>query len=644
MLNFGPVWGIDIGDVALKAVKLKPVGKQIVLQDFQVVSYADIAGDPGARREGQVADALRALQATGLGHRERCLVSIPPQTVFNRFISLPPVDKRRVPEIVLYEARQQIPFSLDEVIWAYEMVRKEFIPGEEIEIGLFAVKREVIDGYLAELLPIWKQLYGIQIAPLGIYNFMRYEVDLEQPTVIMDIGAQSTDLLIVDGDKFWLRNLPIAGNSFTSILEKRLNIPRAEAEKLKRGVAESRHRRRLLEVLRPVMRDLVSEIQRSIGYYKSLSREVKFESVIVVGDGYRLFGLDRFLADQLQYKIDSVKQLQNIPYQGAENRREEFQSVLPSLGVALGLALQGLKRAPATINLLPDDFVVGRELHAKRFTGFIAAALVWAIVGCLYFNSSRALSDIDRVAGKGRGVLSELKDLDNGLKRAQDVRLIEQFKDFNHLGINREYAIRVVKAISAVMPRKVRIDKIELLGEGADRRSGTDGGRTEPGAAARDGRTGRKRGVDKSKVSEDEKAVDAAKLRIAFRGTCDATLEPQHLERDLPAELKKAAVYAEKVKIVTGVVIGRIQRETSGYGLDELGRPRTMLSAPVWVGLRTAAQARQLQEEIIEKRARDAEKAEAAERARRKAAKEAGKKMEKGPAAARDDNKKEGPG
>ena len=233
------------------------------------------------------------------------------------------MDRRRIPEIVLYEARQQIPFNLNEVVWAYEALRKEFVPGEEIEIGLFAAKREVMDAYLAELAPLWKQLYAIEVGPLGLYNFIRHDVPLTRPTVVVDVGAQSTNLLILDGQRFWLRNLPIAGNSFTTTLEKRLNIPRAEAEKLKYAVADSRHRRRLLEVLRPVMRDLVAEIQRSVGYYKSLSQAVKFEEILVTGEGYKLFGLDRFLAEQLQYRIVPIQELKNCVYQGDPARAKE---------------------------------------------------------------------------------------------------------------------------------------------------------------------------------------------------------------------------------------------------------------------------------------------------------------------------------
>ena len=432
MLNFGAVWGIDAGDSALKAVKLKLVGKSVALLDFRVIRYSDIGGEPGARREGMLPQAIAALQKDGLG-RDRCIVSIAPQMVFNRFISLPPVDKRRIPEIVLYEAKQQIPFNLNEVVWAYEPIRKEFILGEEIEIGLFAAKRDVIEAYLAELAALRRQLYGVQVSPLALFNFIRHEVAVEKPTVVIDVGAQSTNLLILDGQRFWLRNLPIAGNSFTSMLEKRLNIPRAEAEKLKYTVADSRHRRRLLEVLRPVMRDLVAEIQRSVGYYKSLSQAVKFEEILVTGEGYKLFGLDRFLAEQLQYQITPIHELKNIVYQGDPARLKDLQQNLPSLGVAIGLGLQGLNRASATINLLPENFIIQRELQSKRFSGLIAAALVWAIVGCLYANGKQTLQELTKFEGIGESTLQKVAGLDKDLKEAQGGKTKQReelFQDF----------------------------------------------------------------------------------------------------------------------------------------------------------------------------------------------------------------------
>jgi type IV pilus assembly protein PilM len=44
------------------------------------------------------------------------------QSVFSRFVKLPPVDKEKVYQIILYEAQQNVPFPMNEVVWDYQLI------------------------------------------------------------------------------------------------------------------------------------------------------------------------------------------------------------------------------------------------------------------------------------------------------------------------------------------------------------------------------------------------------------------------------------------------------------------------------------------------------------------------------------------
>ena len=48
-------------------------------------------------------------------------VGVSGQSSFARFIKLPPVEPKKIPEIVRFEAIQQIPFPLDDVEWSYQL-------------------------------------------------------------------------------------------------------------------------------------------------------------------------------------------------------------------------------------------------------------------------------------------------------------------------------------------------------------------------------------------------------------------------------------------------------------------------------------------------------------------------------------------
>ena len=552
-LGHRAVWGVDIGDYALKAVRMARQGSALVLEDFRITRYSELAGEgQKSRKEDLVFQALMRLFEPPEMQSAFFLASIPSHSVFSRFVGLPPVDRRRVPEIVRFEARQQIPFDLSEVIWDYQLVRPDFVPGAEIEIGLFAVKREVINSFLGQFVMAQDRLEGVQIPPLAIYNLIRRENEEGKPVVVIDIGAQSTDLLIVEDTKFWLRNLPIAGNSFNAIIAKKFNIGPEEAEKVKEGLAESKHRRKVFEAMQPVLKDLVAEIQRSIGYYKSLARNVKFDEVILVGEGFRVYGLQRFLADQLQYRIRPLSELTTIRYAGPEDRTEELNDRLPALAVAAGLAIQGLGEGEATVDLLPEEFTLRRELKRKRPAAVAVVVLVWVAVLFLFMGEKMAIGRVSGFSYRERVRTSEgttlrtvtKETIDQVINRAKGLASkasqaegevgtrLTTLRKFAALGELRDYWSQVLSGLTDAVPQEkpVYLEDLKLQG------SGSTGGGSGEGGGGGGSRLPAFRGS-----------------AFVFTAYCDERYGERHLKKDLVKALLDARIYPEQVKLFKDV-------------------------------------------------------------------------------------------
>ena len=112
------VWGIDVGRCALKAIKLRAgtEGKvEILAHDY--IEHAKILSQPDADRQELIAGALEKFLSRNDISKDQVVVSVPGQHTLARFTKLPPVAPKRIPDIVRYEADQQIPFDMDEVIW-----------------------------------------------------------------------------------------------------------------------------------------------------------------------------------------------------------------------------------------------------------------------------------------------------------------------------------------------------------------------------------------------------------------------------------------------------------------------------------------------------------------------------------------------
>ena len=105
-------WGIDSGNCALKAIKLGLGDDGVEVLDFAVIKHKKILSQPDINAETRdelITEALNKFLEEHDVSNANVVVSVPGQNSFARFIKLPPVEDKRIPEIVRYEAIQQIP-------------------------------------------------------------------------------------------------------------------------------------------------------------------------------------------------------------------------------------------------------------------------------------------------------------------------------------------------------------------------------------------------------------------------------------------------------------------------------------------------------------------------------------------------------
>ena len=145
MAKIQAVWAIDIGQAALKAIKGSGETPDLVVAEaFDFIEYPKILSQPDADPDELVREALATFTDRNDVKGCKVAISVPGQSGLVKFIKLPPVEKKRIPDIVKFEAKQQIPFALDEVVWAYQQIGGDEEVNEEeftmAEVGLFAMK------------------------------------------------------------------------------------------------------------------------------------------------------------------------------------------------------------------------------------------------------------------------------------------------------------------------------------------------------------------------------------------------------------------------------------------------------------------------------------------------------------------------
>ncbi|MCS7305271.1 MAG: pilus assembly protein PilM [Thermoguttaceae bacterium] len=447
------VWALDIGQCSLKALRCLPDERpdRLVADAFDYIEYPKILSQPGAEPAQLVSDALKEFLSRNTLKGDRVALGVPGQTGLARFIKLPPVEKKKIPAIVYYEAKQQIPFDLADVVWDYQRMggdTEEEGFALETEIGLFAMKREQVFRILEPLTQAGIEVDLVQLAPLALYNFLVFdqmpdlgppeEYDPENPppsVVLLSMGTDATDLIVTNGYRVWQRSIPIGGNHFTKALTKELRLTFAKAEHLKRNVSAAEDPKALFQAMRPVFQDFLTEVQRSLTFFSNLNRKAHIGRVVAMGNAFKLPGLRKYLSQGLGYEVQRIELFRGLVGPQVLHA-PAFKENMESFGVCYGLAVQALGKGLLRTNLLPKEILQDRLIRDKK-PWAVAAAAVLMLASTLSFVSwTRALGTVEESAWKdSQQKAQELKQFADNWKQ-QIEQTLGEFQRTDQIGQN----------------------------------------------------------------------------------------------------------------------------------------------------------------------------------------------------------------
>ena len=383
MANAKSAWGIEVGAFAVKALRLEREGEALRVSDFVVIPHRKVLTTPDLDPDEMIRVTLGQLISEKDFRNQTVVVSVPGHAAFARFAKLPPVEPKKIPDIVRFEAVQQIPFPIEDVEWDYQTFADPEMP--EVEVGIFAITKERI----AHLLSLYGEL-GIEpkvvnLSPVAAFNAINFDLGLAGrpgPLVILDIGTTASDLIVAEAGKCWVRTFPLGGTHFTEAIAESFSLSYAKAEKLKQEASTSKYARQIMQAMRPVFGDLLGDVQKSLSYYQSLNRGVELTEILGVGSTFRIPGLRKFLGQQLQCEVARLDEFRRIQVSGAAGA--DFAASTVNLATAYGLALQGLGLANIDVNLAPVP-VLRQQVWAAKSRWFAAAAAVVVAAGGLMF-------------------------------------------------------------------------------------------------------------------------------------------------------------------------------------------------------------------------------------------------------------------
>ena len=404
-----------------------------VLKDgeFELTNYAIGALPTGADSEADsssyIVTTLRQLMREHGIHPAPLYMSISGQAVFPRFVKLPPVARDKIMQIVRYEAEQNVPFPIEEVVWDYQLLSGE--EDDEVNVMLVAVKTDSVTRMTDCVVAAGIEPEVVDVAPMALYNAVRCNYpDLEGCAMVLDVGARCSNLIFMEGQRVFSRSIPVAGNTITQEIAKEFGVTTEEAEKLKRehafiafgGVyagADDEVADRVSRVARNVITRLHAEVNRSINFYRGQQGGSAPSLILLAGGSSMIPHTDTFFREKLKVDVEYLNPFINVSVSEAIPT-EQVESDVQLLGEVVGLAVRRSPDCVMEINLMPPE-LVARKIMRKRQPFFAAAGIgLVLIMLCWWYYSQKMRTVWEGRIGELELQLDIREDTDKDLKDA----------------------------------------------------------------------------------------------------------------------------------------------------------------------------------------------------------------------------------
>jgi len=393
MLSSKSFLAVDFGASNLKVAEFEITDEGGLLLKQYGISSIGVEGTQEGARDGATQKALQELLAEKSYGSKNINICAPGFHTFSKFVKLPPVDTSKVTQIIQYEAQQNVPFPLEEVVWDYQILGAA--ASGELEVFLVAIKADIVENLFRSAEAAGLRLQLVDVSPAALCNAFRYNYnDLEGCTMLLDIGAKTSNLLFFDKGNVYSRGINIGANAITLDFAKEARVAVAEAERLKieegfvslGGAYEepdNPNQAAISKIARQVMTRLHIQVNQTIQFYRGQQGGSAPQRLFLSGGAAIMPYTAQFFSEKLNLPVDYFNPLRNVQFDPALNL-EELAKVAHCFGEVVGLGLRNLAHCPIELNLMPKSSVQQQQWRQKQ--PYIIAAVFCLILVLFAFG------------------------------------------------------------------------------------------------------------------------------------------------------------------------------------------------------------------------------------------------------------------
>lgn len=351
-MNLPEFFGLDIGNHSIKVCQVKWRGKKPLLTSLgSTTTPRGLIGSESEEHQKELAKHIRLAKKDAGVKTDRVVVGLPESKIFTQLITIPKVEDQKLEELIHWEAKKYIPIPIDEVRVDWIFLGERTINQQpHLDVFLIAAPNNLIERYLqvlrfAKLEPVAIETESVATTrALWWPHQMKVSKQLADntPVLVLDLGANSTDLSVVQsGALLFSQSLVTGSDALTEAIASDFGLEMQQAEEYKRnyGLDETQLEGKIAESIKPIMQVIISEVTKTIDFFKSRFEKSTPRRVLLVGDAAKLPGILIYIAGEIGIEASLADPFANIDI-SKSLKGKVSQSSAVGYCVSLGLALK----------------------------------------------------------------------------------------------------------------------------------------------------------------------------------------------------------------------------------------------------------------------------------------------------------------
>lgn len=506
--------GIDIGTHSIRIAELAIKSEGLEIRDL-IEEKLDV--DPGltdVQRQAAIAGQINGMLKEHKIKTRHAVFCVSGQMVFIRQPKIPATTPERLHRIIHFEAKEQIPFPLEQTSLEYQVFESE--NPNEVEVLLVAMRKDHVDAFMKLVRKTGLKPLAISVSSLALHNFhevnagpkdlaSRLEsgkkkaqkkkkgeeeetpedepdmsVGLEEILAEVNLGATMMDLAIPKAGPRRLigftRTVPAAGSQIDRAIRQRLNLSSleqaVEIKEQQTAILSSEFEiagdpnavnMQACQAATQVVNSLIAEIRRSLDYFISQPDGVAVDGIVLSGGLAKMPFLDTYAEEKMGIPV----QIASIKNE-AITVGEELKDKVSAFAIPIGLALQGVGVSQIGIDFLPQDVKNVRAFAENRIQ-LAAAVLILILSIVLSLGAGQKYIDADLATkAKLEEMIASTERQSGQLKAAEQDNSIV-FREYSKLAKLRSaktFLLDFCVALIKQRPPEIVVERLEIRNDG----------------------------------------------------------------------------------------------------------------------------------------------------------------------------------